>query len=213
MSNDKVVPLPLAAPALDRKPKKKGGSDRMRLFLAVYPPPEVRAAAHALLEPLPPDLPLRRTPEDNIHLTLVFLGDVEWGRTNPISRGLGALLGGLQPFELQVAGLGAFPNANRPRVLWQGLQESEPLTRLQDAVATLCETLGFRRETKPWHPHLTLGRMRRLPEPGALAALRRHLGEATPAPLSWPVNRVILFRSFLENRGARYVSLAEIPLG
>ena len=211
MSNGrKVIPLPVAA---TKKKPKRTEPPKMRLFVALHPPASVQEAAVAPLQLLSEDLEIRPTPVDNVHLTLAFLGDVDWGRSNAVSKGLRAAAGGVEPFELRCSAAGAFPDLLRPRVLWVGVQPNAQLDKLQDAVATVLETLGFRREIRAFHAHLSIARLKRLPHPGGLVELREVLDAARFPTEPWPVRELILYRSFLEEEGSRYQALAHIPLG
>jgi 2'-5' RNA ligase len=128
---------------------------------------------------------------------------------------LGAVLGeaaaGVSPFELRLAGLGAFPSPTRARVIWAGARQGgEALgvvaRRLEEALAGL----GFPPETRAFSPHVTLGRVREpRRDPGLAAALtagaERELGRLT-------VDRIRLMRSDLSPRGSRYTEVTAARL-
>lgn len=144
---------------------------------------------------------------DSIHLTLKFLGDIEENLVPSLAAHLERAAGPFAPFSLHVAGTGIFPSSGRPRVIWAGIEGMGILEPLQRAVESEMEPLGFPREKRPFHPHLTLGRVRsasRLsPLLDRLKRQRdRRFGEMT-------VGGIVLFRSTLLPAGAVYQRLKE----
>ena len=121
---------------------------------------------------------------------------------------------GTPPFTLTVEGLGVFPNWRRPQVIWIGIGgETETLLQLQTQIEQAMATLDFEPENRPFHPHLTLGRVNRR----AGAQYRRQLGEALQSyavPLlgQLHVQEVSLMRSQLNPKGAIYTRIAAYPL-
>jgi 2'-5' RNA ligase len=145
---------------------------------------------------------------DNFHLTLKFLGNVDPGRLEGIVAALGSAAAGCGPFELSVAGLGAFPSPTRPRVLWAGLDEgATEAARLAERVDGALAQLGFERETRAFSPHVTLGRVREPRRQPGLAEVLRGGGFGRQH-----VDRLSLMQSTLSPRGARYTELAALPL-
>ena len=133
----------------------------MRLFVAVYPPPEVRQALIEAARDLPTDL-FRLTAPERVHLTLEFLGEVPTEDVPRLTSALGAISRHGAPFDATTSGFGVFPSAHRARILWAGIGAgAEQLTSLAHATETLLEPEGFPREDRPFVPHLTLGRSRR----------------------------------------------------
>jgi 2'-5' RNA ligase len=147
---------------------------------------------------------------DNVHLTCKFLGGVEAARLDAITAALGAAAAGIEPFDLVVRGLGAFPSPTRPRVLWAGIGEGETeAARLAGRVDEALAGLGFPRDDRPFAGHVTLGRVREpKSNPGLAEGLRGGIVYG-----SVRVDHVCLMRSELSPRGARYSELAAIPLG
>ena len=151
----------------------------------------------------------------NIHLTLFFLGDILPHRQQPIEAALTVVARNVRPFTFNVQGLGAFPNANRPRVIWVGLDEpAGHLALLHHVVNEAMASIGFQPEDRHFSPHLTLGRIRqRASRDDAQAvgeAVRQTevglLGEVT-------AEEMIFFRSVLKSSGAEYTPLARFRLG
>ena len=194
-------------------------SERWRLFIAIDLGPAARdalIAAQAACRRL--DLPVRWVDPAGAHLTLKFLGETERALVPALGDVLQAVAAEHQPFTLHTAAPGFFPNPRRPRVLWLGLAGAlDRILRLHAAVDTGLAPLGFPRETRPFSPHLTLGRVRD-DRAGALVVAMPHLAAAfadiadrPSAPL--PVAAIHLIRSELRPSGPRYTTLLTAPLG
>lgn len=191
----------------------------MRLFVAIPLAGEAADAVGAELQRLR-DLSraVAWVPPANLHLTLRFLGEQPPGRVPEILDALRqALRGGPAPFSLTFQGVGAFPGLARPRILWVGVAEGADLARsLQARVARALDGLGLDPEGRPWHPHLTIGRVfddRRWRRETS-RALEEAVGRLGTIRLgTLPVRGVSLMRSELSRSGARYTVVGEVPLG
>ncbi len=162
-----------------------------------------------------PHQSVRWVDPQRIHLTLFFLGDIVPELRPQVEEALGVVARNVGPFTFEVAGLGAFPRMSRPRVLWVGIEEpTQRLALLHQAVNDAMEAVGFERETRPYSPHLTLGRVRRgasgrdVQQVGEIAQEIEvgYLGEVT-------VSEMIFFRSILKSTGAEYIPLKTFALG
>ncbi len=148
----------------------------------------------------------------NLHLTLKFLGDIPAGDLPAVGAALrGALAGSGGPFVLGLEGVGAFPSASSPRVVWVGVtQGREALTGLAARVQEALGPLGFPPEARGFSPHLTLGRCRSSRNAAGLvavlAALRDYRGPQVR------VERVVLFSSELRPAGPAYAPLETFAL-
>ena len=186
----------------------------MRCFVAVDLSPAVREAlarAQAELQRGAPRADVRWVDVAGSHLTLKFLGSVVEGRRAELAAALGEAAAGHRAIEVAAAGLGGFPSARRPRVVWAGITVGgAPLTDLAAAVERVVAPLGFPSEARPFAPHVTLGRVR---SPRALdrlaAALLAGAGDAFG---TWTVREVTLLRSHLRPSGAVYEALERVPL-
>src|SRR5690242_12742449 len=117
---------------------------------------------------------VRWTTPEQFHFTLKFLGEQPAHRTQQAIDAGFAICEGLKPFDLTVGGLGAFPNAQRPGVLWAGASEGgEQFAHLAESLDALLARLSFPRERKPLSAHLTLARIKGYAgEKAAVRALR-----------------------------------------
>src|SRR5688572_7353422 len=131
----------------------------MRLFVALNLPRKERDKIFRSVRPLrEATYPFRWVEPDHYHLTLKFLGEVHPERVAPIRELVEKVAAGTRPFEVQMKGLGAFPTLRRPRVLWMGADPSPALRCLKHDVEWGLASCGFERETRAFHPHLTLAR-------------------------------------------------------
>ena len=135
----------------------------MRVFVAVFPPPELREEVLARARHLSLRGRVRWSRPENVHLTLKFLGDVR----EEVLTGLCAALEVCErhvAFDVGLAGFGAFPSARRAQILWAGIGVgSDELRSLATDLDAALTPLGFEREKRPFTPHLTLGRARGQP--------------------------------------------------
>jgi 2'-5' RNA ligase len=193
-----------------------------RAFVAIDITDAARQAVTAEVERLrqltPPSKPVVAwVPPPNLHLTLQFLGEQPDPRLAEAEAALEEAVTGLPPFEIVLHGLGAFPGLERPRILWVGVAGGAMEARaLQSRVAGALGARGFRPDDRPWHPHLTIGRVfdeRRWRRDGrpVLAEEIRRLGSTAFG--SVPVGGIALMRSDLHPSGARYSRLRGFALG
>lgn len=133
----------------------------MRVFVAIFPPPEIRQEALEAAQRLPLGDRIGWVKPDNVHLTLRFLGELPEEALDGIRAALRKLCAHYAPFDICLTGLGAFPSARHAQVLWVGVGEgSEQIRSLATDLAAALASLGFERERRPYTPHLTLGRIR-----------------------------------------------------
>ena len=149
---------------------------------------------------------------EKIHLTLKFFGNIEESRIDPIFKSIEEPIRNTLPFSLKVQGVGAFPNLKNPRVIWMGLVDGrEILVSFQKQIETQFEEIGFQSEDRPFHPHLTLGRMKSSRGKEELVGrMERHKEEEFG---DLQVERVVLFKSDLRPTGPIYTPLRELRLG
>jgi 2'-5' RNA ligase len=184
----------------------------VRLFAALDLPAEARHALGELLRPLRGEgWPISWIPPENLHITLSFLGEVPRAELPRVEASLREGCVALSPFTLVLRGGGAFPTPRSPRVLWVGLGDAlESAGRLHQNVSAALSRNGFPGDGKPFHPHVTVGRVRAPLPPGAGERLVGALSAFRPA--SVPVTAVVLYESRLSPSGARYTPLSAVPL-
>ena len=148
---------------------------------------------------------------DHIHLTLKFLGHISLSQVDLAKAGLKEALRGFSPFEFILSEIGAFPRMENPRVLWIGVREGKQrVLDLQKKIEKTLEEKKFPEEERPFHPHLTLGRVRSKKN---IAQLGEKLKSVElPKFESIKVDRIILFQSVLKPTGPTYLPLSEFKL-
>jgi RNA 2',3'-cyclic 3'-phosphodiesterase len=155
---------------------------------------------------------VRWTTPGNIHLTLKFLGDTQ-NQILPVLQKTLEEATRHKPFAFTASGVGAFPNARRPRVLWVGLDAPPQLIDLQRAVDTVTRPLGFAGEDRPYAPHLTIGRINQNARPEEIEAVALALRETQVGDLGTvQVNQFHLYKSELQPSGAVYTRLHHFNL-
>lgn len=149
--------------------------------------------------------------EENLHVTLKFLGNVPAERLERIAAALGEALSCVEPFEIEVADVGAFPSAGIPRTVWVGVTSGqEELADVARRVEKALEKLGFPREDRPFTCHITIGRVK---DGRGARELAPALQEAEVGRLgSVLVGSVAVMRSDLRREGPIYSTLSEIHL-
>ena len=187
---------------------------KLRTFIALEISADVRVAAQRLIRRLTPlSDAVKWVAPQHFHLTLSFLGDVEMLEVPQLCQAMRDVAEQTPPFDVLLAGAGAFPSIERPRTLWLGVQEGrEELAALHAALDRRLAQLGFRTEQRAFHPHLTLGRVK-----GAASELGDELAAALTELQDYPggatdVSELVLFSSELDRRGPTYEALYEAPL-
>jgi len=184
-------------------------SRRMRLFVAVDLSNEVVAHAQRVMARLQATQLLARWVDvKQMHLTLNFLGDVDELEIAPLCRVLNEVGADSSPFDVEIGGVGAFPNADAPRTLWLGMRRGgEDLTALHERLDVRLRALGYRSEERQFRPHLTLGRVRENP-PEVLAALSTELASMAELHAGvTDVSELVLYRSTPGRDGPHYEAM------
>jgi 2'-5' RNA ligase len=194
-----------------------GGGRQVRVFVAVELPEGLLAAlgqAQAHLRAA--NLPLRLVRPEGIHLTLAFIGALPAARVAALIAAVERGVVGIPVFSLRAEGVGLFPNARRPRVVWVGVQGDADararLGALHAQVTGQLQAAGFPCDTR-FDPHLTIGRVQERATPVEAAQIGAVVQALTlPAPLPFDVGHVSIMHSDLRPGGAVYTRLQAIPL-
>jgi 2'-5' RNA ligase len=186
----------------------------VRAFIAVEINSPVRKQASEVIQRLSStDSEINWVEPEDMHLTLKFLGDVSLTETSRICQAVAQAAETIDPFELEMATVGAFPNIDRPRTIWLGTDEgTNEMVALQEAVDQSMKELGFRLENRRYQPHLTLGRVKSLgSDSKELAKLLERESDFGAGRTN--VTRVTVFSSELTRSGPIYAKLGTLPLG
>lgn len=176
----------------------------MRLFIAINLPKKEKERIHRAVRPVrDEDLPVKWVDLDDFHLTLKFLGSVKKDAVDGIRACMDRVAEETEGFDVEIGGFGAFPTIRSPRVFWVGVEATPALRCLKQDLEWALADHGFETETRAFHPHLTVGRVRKDAHAGRfrgvddLAAAMEYSGELK-------VRRLDLMQSQTSSSGARY---------
>ena len=191
-------------------------SESIRTFIAVELSEQAKARIEQAIDSMKSQglSGVRWVKPEGMHLTLKFLGEITPPMVDKVTQALKEACQRVKPFNLALSHTGAFPNLERPRVLWVGLTgDLEPLHELQGRIEARMQRLGFFSENRRFSPHVTLGRVRDGTRPGDRYRIGEALGRVAVEDVpSWQVETVNLMRSTLTPAGAIYTPLAKISL-
>jgi RNA 2',3'-cyclic 3'-phosphodiesterase len=175
-----------------------------RLFVAIRPPEPIR---DLLIDAMDDSADFRWQDEDQLHITLRFVGEVQ----RPVADDLADALTRVRaaPLDLRIAGVGRFEQRNSG-ALWAGVEPKPPLTALAAKVERVCQSVGLEPERRAFHPHITLARWKGRRTREVQAYLERTRGLASEP---FEATEFILFESRLSRHGAHYEEVARYPFG
>ncbi|SHJ73520.1 2'-5' RNA ligase [Malonomonas rubra DSM 5091] len=173
-------------------------TELLRSFIAIPLPEQTRRRIGKLQQQLRALQPLLKTPRsENLHLTLNFLGDLTPEQLAEIGQHVLSIGQKKEIFNVLLKGLGFFPNAKRPRILWLGVEPEAELIALQEELSKQLLSAGLEIEQRRYRPHLTIGRFRQ--PPPTTEALCPFLSQSCG---SMKIDRMILYTSKLTPKGA-----------
>ncbi len=175
----------------------------IRLFVAIELPEEIRRRLASMSGGVPS---ARWVPEENLHLTLRFIGETPEDRLADIAAALAAVRGA--PFEMTLSGVGHFESRRRVRVLWAGIEPNAELAALHDRVESALVRAGLEPEGRKFSAHVTLARLNGVPAAKMVAWLAA--GTAFHAP-PVRIEGFTLLSSFLSRSGAIYSIVQDFP--
>jgi RNA 2',3'-cyclic 3'-phosphodiesterase len=184
-----------------------------RTFIAIEMPADLRTDVIDYIKDLRdkvPDVSASWSREDNLHLTLKFLGDVPVARIGEVSAAASAAARASGPFELILAGSGVFPTRGKPNVLWIGIEDPRGgLHSVQQSLEEECAARDFARDARAYHPHLTIARIRK--PHGAKDLATAHLASDF-GTRTFTAKELVLFRSELLPQGSRHTAVSRHAL-
>lgn len=188
----------------------------LRTFIAIEFPPAIQNAIYEACKPLRQLLEpssVRWVPPQNIHLTLKFLGEISPTNLEMLTQMLKTEANQHTPFEMEIGGLGSFPNPRRARVIWVGIRAPASLETLQRNVEAATVRLGYPAEERRFSPHLTIGRVNQHVTIAGQQKIRSALESIQIGAIgNVKVTAIHLFRSDLQPSGSVYTLLFQAPL-
>jgi 2'-5' RNA ligase len=175
-----------------------------RLFVAIRPPEPIR---DLLLDAMDDSADFRWQDEEQLHITLRFVGEVD----RPVGDDLASALTRVRAdrFTIRVSGVGRFEQRSSG-ALWAGLEPKEPLAALAAKIERACQSVGLDPERRAFHPHITLARWKGRRSREVAGFLERTRGLVSDP---FEVDEFTLFESHLSRHGALYEAVADYPLG
>lgn len=174
-----------------------------RLFVAIRPP---EAICDLLIDAMDDSPELRWVGDEQLHLTLRFVGEVERPMANDLAAALGIIR--FERFEVRISGVGRFDQRNGG-ALWAGVEPKAPVAALAAKVERACQSVGLEPERRAFHPHITLARWKGRSSRFADAFVERARGLSSEP---FPVDRFILYESHLSRHGPHYEEVADYRL-
>lgn len=156
------------------------------------------------------DTSLKVVNPENIHITLKFLGNIDEKLVPRIKKIMEESVKGINPFYVNLRGVGAFPSMSNIRVIWIGISNSELLGNISNKLEEKLEVLGFKREARPFSPHITLARTKKAVK---MKEIRELMEEWTNTEFSTQlIDRIRLKKSVLTPKGPIYTTVEEVSL-
>lgn len=175
----------------------------MRIFVGINFPKELKRKIYEVKEEISELSPVKWVNEENLHITLKFIGEISERELSLVDECLREVLPSFKKFKIRIRGVGVFPNFKSPKVIWFGIEDRDGfLSRLAESIEEGLAKRGFRKEGKEFRPHLTIGRVKgSLKNSDILKRIEnREIGEME-------VDNVGIIKSVLTPGGPIYTSL------
>lgn len=183
----------------------------IRTFIGIFPPPHVQSAITDILTPLESDArAIRWEKQVKFHITMKFLGDILPEQLHQLQSFLIQECRPIRQFEILLKSFGCFPTTHAPKIVWIGSSgnENDWLVDCFKAVESACTSAGFKKDERPFHPHITLGRVK-----GNISEnLIKKIENTTFQPLQFLCTELLIMKSDLSPSGSAYSQLSSIPL-
>jgi len=183
----------------------------IRTFIAIELPVEVKQVARKIQNQLGVSIEgIRWVKNENIHLSVKFLGNVEENRINDIAVAVKNAVKDISVMNLKTGHLGIFPNERRPRILWLGMEGDVPeFIRMSKNCESELAKVGFEKDAREIKPHITVGRIRsKKKQKGLLKILK----DMPVGNIKFRADTLIIMRSELNSDGAVYTDLQSVKL-
>lgn len=191
-------------------------SQKIRSFIAIDTPPAFKIQIEEILTELDTiHLPVRWEKPYKLHLTLKFLGDIDSGILEKVKLALEEIASRHKPLWIRYSGFGFFPNSGNPRIIWVGCTPLSPeLNHLYSDIEDSCNNLGFEKEKREFHPHITIGRVKQRSgkDRRAVADLTNRIENSTFDTIEDEAQSILLMKSDLRPGGSEHSILKQFSL-
>lgn len=185
----------------------------MRVFIAIELPYDIIKKIKDLQEGLKKHCKTKVSwsKPENIHFTLKFLGDVKENKIESVKTAMNNACNNINPFMLSAGNIGYFPDLNKPRVIWVGIKAyNDLLDNIYEDMEQGLSKIGFKKESRKFNLHLTLGRIKYYDSASGLKTAVERLKDVSIG--EFMVKSIALFKSELNPKGAIYTKLYECNL-
>jgi 2'-5' RNA ligase len=178
---------------------------QIRAFLAIDVDEDLKAKMYKIIKEFKQiDANIKYVDLENLHLTLKFFGDIDVEGIDLLSSKISKVVENFDGFNLKIKGCGAFPNTNRIKVIWLGIENDEIVKRLHDELDKEFVKLGFDKD-KRFSSHLTIGRMKSAKGKAKVKSTIEEFSDVKIGEMS--VDRIVLKKSTLTPKGPIYEDL------
>lgn len=187
-------------------------AEETRTFIAIKISPELENELRNFIEKLKKvQGNVKWVNAESVHLTLKFMGNLPIAKVEKVTNAVKRGSGDFSKFKLKTGEKGAFPSLKRPRVFWLGLMENDnqKLIPLQKEIDNQLSDLGFEKESRKFHPHLTVGRVR---SPKNIDEVTQKFMEYPFPEIEFTIDQIFVMKSNLTPKGAIYSVQSTIPL-
>lgn len=188
----------------------------MRTFIAVDFSPKIINKITEIIKYFKTQTPqkaIKWVAPEHLHLTIKFLGDVPENKIDQIKGLIKATLNNENGSEIEVDGLGMYPNPHMPRVIWLGIEGTERLREIHNKLDTELQKADIPPDNRSFSPHLTIARIRRRADKETVKEIGETLSSFNVGSLgNCNINNIILYKSELTPEGPEYTALLSSPL-
>ncbi len=188
----------------------------MRSFIAAEIDPAIQSKILQIITTLKQKIHegVKWVSDQNIHLTLKFFGDIEQDKLTLLSDALQTTLVSFSPLTIDLAGIGAFPDNKRPRVVWVGIKENPVIQKLTSAIEELAVKSGVKAEERAFSAHITLGRVAKNADYLDIMKVGEVISSLKVGEIgTQTIRELVIFRSDLQREGPTYTRLYKLQLG
>ena len=188
----------------------------LRTFIAVDFPIEIKEKIIEITAYFQSKLPpaqIKWVEPDHMHLTLKFMGETPHDKLVQIKQSIHQVISVFPSFEIEIKALGMYPNNQRPRVIWLGINAENYLILLHNQLDQALKGEGIKSDRRPFSPHLTIGRVRRNADQESIIQIGKILSQFKIASLgSIKIDEILYYQSVLTPQGPIYTILQSTSL-
>lgn len=183
----------------------------MRAFIAFDLPDRIKSEIQSIsqtLRQLNLNKSIKWVEPKNLHVTLKFLGDTEPKKIDSLTEKIKKQLHPITPFRVSFSKIGAFPNQNKPNVIWVDLFPKDRLSMIYNTIEEICISAGFKADQKPFKTHITIARLKRSTRSAHVQQISKWIRNTPPVPSTeFLITGISIYQSNLTPNGPLYTRL------